>query len=236
VSKAPAFQLYAADFYMDTVGWSCEEIGLYFRLLMAEWVNGPLPDDPVRLSKTCQISLKKFQVNFILLAPKFVKKEGGFLINERLEKTRQEQMQFSELQREKGAKSAKKRWGKKVTKVTPRLQPDDKPKDNSSSSPSIREVGKSIKFIIPTVEQVSAYCLERNNGINPQVWMDHYTSNGWKVGKNKMVDWQAAVRTWENGRGGNGNGGNGHRSGESKAPGTAGLAKSDDRAYPTEQY
>lgn len=52
-------------------------------------------------------------------------------------------------------------------------------------------------FVRPTVEQVAAYCLERKNTINPQKWFDHYTSNGWKVGRNSMKDWKAAVRTWE---------------------------------------
>lgn len=52
-------------------------------------------------------------------------------------------------------------------------------------------------FAAPTLEQVTAYCKERNNQINAQMWLDHYTSNGWMVGKNKMKDWRAAVRTWE---------------------------------------
>lgn len=50
----------------------------------------------------------------------------------------------------------------------------------------------------PTVEEVKAYCVERQNNVNPQKWYDHYSSNGWKVGKNPMKDWKAAVRTWEN--------------------------------------
>ena len=49
----------------------------------------------------------------------------------------------------------------------------------------------------PTIEEVSAYCLERKNTVDPQRWFDHYSSNGWRVGKNPMRDWKAAVRTWE---------------------------------------
>jgi hypothetical protein len=33
--------------------------------------------------------------------------------------------------------------------------------------------------------------------VDPQRFVDYYTSNGWMVGKNKMKDWKAAVRTWE---------------------------------------
>lgn len=53
------------------------------------------------------------------------------------------------------------------------------------------------KFIIPTVDEVRTYCQERNNNIDPEAFIDHYNSNGWKVGKNAMKDWKAAVRQWE---------------------------------------
>ena len=49
----------------------------------------------------------------------------------------------------------------------------------------------------PTVEEVAAYCLERKNKVDAAYFVDHYTSNGWKVGKQNMKDWKAAVRTWE---------------------------------------
>ena len=51
----------------------------------------------------------------------------------------------------------------------------------------------------PTLEEVKAYCKERGNKVDPERWFDYYTSNGWKVGKNPMKDWKAAVRTWERG-------------------------------------
>ncbi|MBO7670355.1 MAG: hypothetical protein J6S60_07165 [Oscillospiraceae bacterium] len=53
------------------------------------------------------------------------------------------------------------------------------------------------RFAPPTLDQVSAYCLERGNNVDPERFIDFYTSNGWKVGKNPMKDWKAAVRTWE---------------------------------------
>ena len=53
------------------------------------------------------------------------------------------------------------------------------------------------KFIIPTVEEVAAYCASRHNGIDAQHFIDYYESNGWKVGRNPMQDWQATIRTWE---------------------------------------
>ena len=56
---------------------------------------------------------------------------------------------------------------------------------------------RSKRFVPPTVDEVRAYCQERGNCVNPQRFVDYYSSNGWMVGKTKMKDWKAAVRTWE---------------------------------------
>lgn len=50
---------------------------------------------------------------------------------------------------------------------------------------------------IPTLDEVKAYCQERKNGVDPEKWFDFYSSKGWMIGKNRMKDWKAAVRTWE---------------------------------------
>lgn len=54
------------------------------------------------------------------------------------------------------------------------------------------------RFNPPTLEEVQAYCRERNNNVDAEKFINHYTSNGWMVGRTKMQDWKAAVRTWEN--------------------------------------
>ena len=46
-------------------------------------------------------------------------------------------------------------------------------------------------------ELIKQYCLERNNGIDAEQFFDFYESKNWYVGKNKMKNWQAAIRTWE---------------------------------------
>lgn len=75
----------------------------------------------------------------------------------------------------------------------------------SESSCNKREVKEKYKekykekgtFVPPTLDQITKYCKERKNSVDPQRWLDHYTANGWMIGKNKMKDWKAAVRTWE---------------------------------------
>jgi len=61
------------------------------------------------------------------------------------------------------------------------------------------------RFVKPSVADVQAYCYERGNTVDPEAFVSFYESNGWKVGRNPMKDWKAAVRTWEkNQRGTNG--------------------------------
>lgn len=67
-----------------------------------------------------------------------------------------------------------------------------------------RDVKPSKSFKKPTVDQVGDYCKVRGNKVDPQQFVDHYESNGWKVGKVPMKDWQASVRTWERNDNGNG--------------------------------
>lgn len=54
------------------------------------------------------------------------------------------------------------------------------------------------RFSPPAYEEVQDYCRERNNGIDPQHFLDYYTANGWTQGKGQSIrDWKAAIRTWE---------------------------------------
>lgn len=64
-----------------------------------------------------------------------------------------------------------------------------------STTSSTKEKAK--RFIPPTQKEVEAYCLERKNGVDCERFIDFYTSKNWYVGKNKMKDWKACVRTWE---------------------------------------
>ncbi len=84
-----------------------------------------------------------------------------------------------------------------VTKCNTEIEKDkeidtDKEKEKKCNKPQKR-------FTKPTLEEVQAYCQERNNNVDAQKWYDHYEAVGWKVGKNPMRDWKASVRTWERG-------------------------------------
>ena len=55
---------------------------------------------------------------------------------------------------------------------------------------------RTVAMNTPSVEEVRAYCAEKGLQIDPERFVDHYTANGWKVGKTPMKDWRAACRTW----------------------------------------
>jgi len=52
-------------------------------------------------------------------------------------------------------------------------------------------------FIKPSVSDVMEYCQSNGHSINAEQFVDFYTANGWKVGKNSMKDWKATIRNWE---------------------------------------
>ena len=70
-------------------------------------------------------------------------------------------------------------------------------KVNKESIIESRGKSKNKIFKPPTIEDVKRYCEERKNNVNPQRFIDFYESKGWMIGKNKMKDWKACVRTWE---------------------------------------
>ncbi len=65
----------------------------------------------------------------------------------------------------------------------------------------------SPRFIKPTVEEIREYCAERQNHLDAQSFFDFYESKGWMIGKDKMKDWRACIRTWEQRRKGEQSGG-----------------------------
>lgn len=55
---------------------------------------------------------------------------------------------------------------------------------------------KTPKFCPPTLDDVKAFVSEHSLSVDPQRFIDYYTANGWKVGRNAMKDWRAAIRNW----------------------------------------
>lgn len=109
---------------------------------------------------------------------------------------------------EKAKQSALSRWKKtkknqKVTKTCERIASavETQCEGNAKQEP-INNKHKTInkvsgRFTPPTLQEVILYCRERQNIVDPNKFINHYEANGWMRGKNKIKDWKACVRTWE---------------------------------------
>ena len=73
----------------------------------------------------------------------------------------------------------------------------NKKKNNIKVKNNMLDNNARTRFTPPTLDEVIAYCKERGNSVDAERFVSFYESNGWKVGKNPMKDWRAAVRTWE---------------------------------------
>lgn len=82
------------------------------------------------------------------------------------------------------------------TKDKTKNKTKNKIKDNSLPPNGVSDT-RAKRFTPPTLDDVSAYIRERGSNVDAQRFLDFYTAKGWMVGKNRMKDWKAAVRTWE---------------------------------------
>ena len=105
--------------------------------------------------------------------------------------TKATSVEFVETKRTKGNK-------REQTPTNPTDNDTDTDNDNDTDTDIKGGVGgKRKRFTPPSLEEVSAYCAERKNNVDPAGFIDFYVSKNWMVGKSKMTDWKASVRTWE---------------------------------------
>lgn len=83
-------------------------------------------------------------------------------------------------------RAAKKTESAVINESEKMQEPEPKPEENK----------KIKKFVKPTVEEIAAYCKEKKYNVNAQQFFYFYESNGWKIGRNSMKSWQAAVQNW----------------------------------------
>ena len=192
-----SFVLYTK--YLDNIqALSMEQRGMLFTSLML-YASGQEPEemDPVTamafsfiksqmdkdIEKYNETCAKRSEAGKIGGRPKKqeeAKKANGFFENQKKQEEAKKANGFFENQKKQG----------KAKKADNEYEYDN---DNDL----LKENTKRKVFSTPTVDDVRAYCLERNNKVDPQSFVDFYESKGWMIGKNKMKDWKAAVRTWE---------------------------------------
>jgi len=202
----PAFQFYADDFLAGTYDMSQEDVGAYIRLLCVQWNRGSIPVQPERLSRLAggvvsQDVLSKFETG-----------EDGQLRNNRLENERAKQLHFRERQRLKGVASGKSRSKTASTAVQPRLNHGSipvairlEPEGNSPIS-DLRSADQECalprvrapRFQKPSREELDLHAAKIGlTADEVDKFVNHYESNGWKVGRNPMKSWPHSLVNWK---------------------------------------
>lgn len=198
--RAPAFQFYADDFLAGTMTMTNEERGAYISLLCLQWSKGFVTELDIQrmchgMPTHCQgICQSKFEIG-----------EDGHYRNRRLEKERTKQKERSEKQRD----IANLRWNKNANAL-PEHMPDyakayaESVPESCFPSPSPSPIVKiqadkppRVRFQKPTVEELTAEAMKIGLPVTEvDKFHNYYESNGWKVGKNPMKSWPAALRNW----------------------------------------
>jgi hypothetical protein len=181
-----------------------EERGQYITLICLQHQKGHLSP------KTICLSLGLRSVNDIPdVISKFQTDKQGLFYNERLDSEIEKRLKYSDSRRSNGIKGGRPRSSNNDAHDK-HMDSTCKACENHSENVNVnindneiisKEIGGAggKRFKKPTVEEVNAYCLERQNNIDPEYFVDYYESTGWVIGKSQkpMKDWKSTIRQWE---------------------------------------
>lgn len=121
------------------------------------------------------------------------------MIKEKLDEDADKWEETRRARSEAGKRGNAVRWGNRKTSQGDNLPSQKIAKIAVSDSVSVSVSDKDIKrsrFTPPSLDDVSNYVKDKGYNVDPEAFIDFYTSKGWKIGKDTMKDWRAAVRTW----------------------------------------
>ena len=179
MSKDPAFLFYSSDFLTGTMFMDNEQVGKFIRLICAQHQKGRLTEkDMLKICGTHDEDIFE----------KFALDGAGLYYNERLEQEVEKRKAYSESRRNNRKK--------KEDMIDTSLSYVQH-MENENENENVIKNKKVTSFQKPTFEQVEEYMKERGMSNYASRFHNFYESKGWMVGKNKMKDWKAAVRNWE---------------------------------------
>jgi uncharacterized protein YdaU (DUF1376 family) len=216
MGEQPWFKFYSGDFLLDpdVDAMPREAEALLIRMWCVCHREGSCPGDVETLARKTLCS-QQYVSQCKPQCEGFFELRDGRLYSRRMEEEKHRS--------EQARKNANKRYA-------PKSKSDSKSESESESergSANGTATCTAKACARPTLADVVEYCLERKNSVNPKQWFDYYVSNGWKVGRNPMKDWKAAVRTWER----NGVNSNGNRAEQRQAGNLAAL----EAAFPLDR-
>ena len=179
MSKDPAFLFYSSDFLTGTLLMSMEQKGKFITLLCIQHQKGHLSEkDMLHICGSYDEDV----------FTKFQKDEQGKFYNIRLEEEVNKRKAYSESRRNNRKKK------EDVNNISSSYVQH---MENENENEDLIEKKKVARFQKPTIEQLKEYMREQGMNDIAENWLNHYEANGWMVGKVKMKDWKASVRTWK---------------------------------------
>jgi hypothetical protein len=183
MAKDPAFLFYSSDFLNGVADLTMEERGQFITLLCLQHQKGTLTD------KTIRLCLGSVSVDVL---SKFTKDKDGNFYNERLMDEIEKRIQFTESRRNNGSKGGRPKNNTKPLGLAKHNLMEDV---NENENEDIN-INKS-KCTFEEVYEYMAIRIGTDQGkIEAEKFVNYYTSNGWKVGKNPMKSWSAAANNW----------------------------------------
>ena len=180
MSKDPAFLFYSSDFLTGTLLMSMEQKGKFITLLCIQHQKGHMSErDMLQICGTYDEDI----------FDKFQKDSDGKFFNERLKEEIDKRKSYSESRRNNRKKK------EDVINISDTYVQH---MENENEIENTIKENKVARFQKPTLLELKTYMTEIGMADISEKWFDYYESNGWLVGKNKMKNWRAAVRTWKN--------------------------------------
>ena len=100
----------------------------------------------------------------------------------------------------KRAAAGRKHTGNQYARTEQTPQETNKTEQTESERNTVEQNGtektKAVRFVKPTADEIAAYCKEQGYSVNAEQFISYYESNGWRVGRNPMKSWKAAVTNW----------------------------------------
>ena len=178
MAKDPAILFYTSDFLTGTMTMNNEQVGKYIRLLCLQHQKGVLCE------KDMLFICGSYDED---IWSKFEHDEHGFY-NKRLRLEAEKRALYSLSRASNRSKSNKKQSKKHMKKI---CKTYDEHMENENEN-------NNNKYKVPSIEEITAYCTQRKNKIDPQYFLDYQIARDWKLkGGQKIKDWKAVVRTWE---------------------------------------
>jgi uncharacterized protein YdaU (DUF1376 family) len=196
MGKLAYFPFYVGDWLASQkrAQMTMTEQGLYFHLLCLQWVQEDckLPGDVTMILRMLGTKSRKKVTKILQKCFYF---DSICYRNERL----YSEYLKAQILHERACKAAEKRWKDKKDEIN-----KHKPSIDSSIPSSIcnqnqnqKKIKHRANFVPPTLEEVTVYCKERSNGVDPIKFYNFYEAKDWMIGKNKMKKWKNAIITWE---------------------------------------